>query len=41
MLQFKFLNFQIATMTDFNYHLYLLGESVESFITLANLQIRK
>ena len=41
MLQFKFLNFQIATTTDFSYHLYLLGESVENVIALVNLQILK
>ena len=39
MLRFKFLNFQIVTMTDFNYHLYLLGKSVENFMTLVDLQI--
>ena len=36
MLRFKILNFQIITMADFNYHLYLLGESVEYFMTLVD-----
>ena len=39
MLDFKFLNFQIVNMTDINYYLYLLGETVKNFMTLVDLQI--
>ena len=39
MLQFKTLNFQVVTMVNLSYHLLLLGESVENFVTLVDLQI--
>ena len=39
MLQFKTLNFQIVTMVNLSYHLLLLDESVENFVTLVDLQI--
>ena len=39
MLRFKILKFQIVTMADFNHYLQFLGESVEYFMTLGDLQI--
>ena len=39
MLLFIYLNFRMVTITDSNYHLELLGESVENFLKLVDLQI--
>ena len=39
MLPFIYLNFRMVTMSNSNYHLELLGESVENFIKLVDLQI--